>query len=199
MCTFIQNTVLVTCSISVSSFAIMSNISQTSQIELLTAFQAIYYQLVHNVQVAVAGNAEMNRLAQIGDSIDEFNVQIQQVSQSEYLYQILCLFASFLKHLTPMNMKFFLQVSQSCKKKFEQPIRLITPWSPLYHRDCAYWPTWPTIHPDRSRISPLGLFTSEYIINQSLSRCWQTNRVKCINFLWYCPGAAQSFCLPLGE
>jgi hypothetical protein len=48
--------------------------------QLLTAFRTIYYQLVDNVQEAVTELAEAHRLAQLGDTIDEFNEQVQQVS-----------------------------------------------------------------------------------------------------------------------
>jgi hypothetical protein len=53
---------------------------EPSHAQLLTAFRTIYYQLVHNVQEAVTRHAETNRLAQLGDKIDEFNEQVQQVS-----------------------------------------------------------------------------------------------------------------------
>jgi len=59
---------------------IMSEIHQAGHTELLTAFHTIYYQLVHSVQEAVTGHAETNRLSQLGNSIDEFNEQVQQVS-----------------------------------------------------------------------------------------------------------------------
>ena len=56
-------------------------------------------------------------------------------------------------------------------------LKLITSWSSHYCQGCSYWSSWLPINSDRSRISPLGLFTLEYIINQSLSWCWPSNCV----------------------
>ena len=58
----------------------MSEIHQTDHPQLLTAFRIKYFQLVDDVQEAVNGYAETHRLAQLGDSIDAFNKQVQQVS-----------------------------------------------------------------------------------------------------------------------
>ena len=58
----------------------MSENHHPSQTHLLTAFRTIYYQLVQNVQETVTELAETNRLVQLGNSIDEFNEQVQQVS-----------------------------------------------------------------------------------------------------------------------
>lgn len=51
-----------------------------TETKLLTAFWTIYFQLVENMQEAVTGHAETHRLAQLGDKINEFNEQMQQVS-----------------------------------------------------------------------------------------------------------------------
>jgi hypothetical protein len=98
---------------------------ESSHAQLLTAFRTIYYQMVHNVQEAVTGNAETHRLAQLGDKIDEFNEQVQQVSMfwiNTSIGIFIFLAISSLKFLIAMNMEFFARVLRLCKKKSEQPI-----------------------------------------------------------------------------
>jgi hypothetical protein len=98
---------------------------QPSEIHLLTAFRTIYYQLVQNVHETVAELAETNRLVRLGNSIDEFNEQVQQVSKyttcsiSIGIETITLYPVSFLTFSKAMNMEFCAQASQLCRKKSE--------------------------------------------------------------------------------